>query len=360
MPNKYSGSIRPSIKQECFDDNRDLFDIIYYLGKGFMLSDHIYIYGKVLFDLSDKTITRKIINMCGKGLLLEKEATTTGTKIYVISKYIKSKYESKSSQNVSSVRITEKKLWKNIYSNEYIIQKVLKFMVTNNCELSISKIFSLLESNFITFQTTQNRENVFELYEKFNQIFECQDKQCFIQDFQSLAGDLYIFDKNFLKAEMDIDYTEPLKQRKIRQMDKDSYKTEEDKNKYFYNLYQFVMQGFFFNGITDKNTIQVGLFETNKLTYEKIYKQSCYILLMLERYLGVMPKLTLTIYYSDIDAVSEIERTAKRKSYNIKTQEFSDYSKKYETFKIIGIREQYWENIEIRYVYYDLRNRYKL
>ena len=153
-----------------------------------------------------------------------------------------------------------------------------------------------------------------------------------MQDFNALAADLYLFGKNFLKAEMDIDYSEQIRQRKIRQLDKDAYKNEEDKNKYFYNLYQFVMQGFFFDGFKE-DVIQIGLFEIGILTFEKIYKQICYILLMLERYLGYMPKLSLTVYYSDIDVVAEIEREAKRKSYNFKTQEFSDNNKKYETFK---------------------------
>ena len=63
MPNVNSGIIKPSIKQEIFDSNRDLFDIIYFLGTGFMLSDHIYAYGKAIYDLSEKSITRKLINM---------------------------------------------------------------------------------------------------------------------------------------------------------------------------------------------------------------------------------------------------------------------------------------------------------
>ena len=165
MPNVNSGIIRPSVKQEIFDSNRDLFDIVYYLGTGFMLSDHIYIYGKAIYDLSEKAITRKLINMCSKGLLLEKEATTTGTKIYVLSKYVKSKYESKPSQDVSSVRITERKLWKNFYMNEYIIQRIVKYLLKNEREISIQKILDLLEVNFITIQTTQNRQDVFALYE---------------------------------------------------------------------------------------------------------------------------------------------------------------------------------------------------
>ncbi len=187
----------------------------------------------------------------------------------------------------------------------------------------------------------------------------CGSSEPFMQDFNALAADLYLFGKNFLKAEMDIDYSEQIRQRKIRQLDKDAYKNEEDKNKYFYNLYQFVMQGFFFNGF-EEDVLQIGLFEIGILTFEKIYKQICYILLMLERYLGYMPKLSLTVYYSDIDAVAEIEREAKRKSYNFKTQEFSDNNKKCETFKALGIREQYWENIEVRYIFYDLKNRYNL
>ncbi len=151
MPNVNSGIIKPSIKQEIFDSNRDLFDIIYFLGTGFMLSDHIYAYGKAIYDLNEKSITRKLINMCGKGLLLEKEATTTGTKIYVLSKYVKSKYESKPSQNVSSVKITERKLWKNFYMNEYIIQRIVRYLLKNEKEISIQRILDLLEENFITF-----------------------------------------------------------------------------------------------------------------------------------------------------------------------------------------------------------------
>lgn len=281
MPNVNSGIIKPSIKQEIFDSNRDLFDIIYFLGTGFMLSDHIYAYGKAIYDLSEKSITRKLINMCGKGLLLEKEATTTGTKIYVLSKYVKSKYESKPSQNVSSVKITERKLWKNLYMNEYIIQRVVRYLLKNGKEISIQRILDLLEENFITFQTTQNRQDVFALYEKFYDKFMCGSSEPFMQDFNALAADLYLFGKNFLKAEMDIDYSEQIRQRKIRQLDKDAYKNEEDKNKYFYNLYQFVMQGFFFNGLKE-DVIQIGLFEIGKLTFEKIYKQICYIILMLE------------------------------------------------------------------------------
>ena len=167
MPNVNSGIIKPSMKQEIFDTNRDLLDIIYFLGTGFMLSDHIYAYGKAIYDLSEKSITRKLINMCGTGLLLEKEATATGTKIYVLSKYVKSKYESKPSQNVSSVKITERKLWKNFYMNEYIIQRIVRYLLKNEKEISIQRILDLLEENFITFQTTQNRQDVFALYEKF-------------------------------------------------------------------------------------------------------------------------------------------------------------------------------------------------
>ena len=205
MPNVNSGIIKPSIKQEIFDSNRDLFDIIYFLGTGFMLSDHIYAYGKAIYDLSEKSITRKLINMCGKGLLLEKEATITGTKIYVLSKYAKSKYESKPSQNVSSVKITERKLWKNFYMNEYIIQRIVKYLLKNGKEISIQRILDLLEENFITIQTTQNRQDVFALYEKFYDKFMCGSSEPFMQDFNALAADLYLFGKNFLKAEIDID-----------------------------------------------------------------------------------------------------------------------------------------------------------
>lgn len=181
-----------------------------------------------------------------------------------------------------------------------------------------------------------------------------------MQDFNALAADLYLFGQNFLKAEMKVDYKEQFRQRKLRQLDKDAYRSEDDRNRYFYNLYQFVMQGFFFNGAAGKDAVQVSLFEVGKLTFEKIYKQSCYILLMLERYLGFMPKLTLTVYYSDMEAVAKIEREAKRKSYDMKMREFSDYNKKCEIFRSLGIREQYWENIEVCYVHYDLKKRYKL
>lgn len=101
--------------------------------------------------------------------------------------------------------------------NEYIIQRIVKYLLKNEREISIQKILDLLEVNFITFQTTQNRQDVFNLYEKFYEKFDCKTSESFMQDFNALAADLYLFDKNFLKAELDVDYSEQFRQRKIRQ-----------------------------------------------------------------------------------------------------------------------------------------------
>lgn len=359
MPNINSGNIRPSIKQECFDSNRDLFEIIYCLGRGFMLSDHLYTYGRVLFDLSEKAISRKLLNMCSKGLLLEKEATATETKIYVLSKYVKAKYESKTSQNVSSVRITERKLWKNLYSNEYIIRNILPFMIDRDMEMSISAVFSLLERNFITFYGTQNREDVFRLYGQFYDLFHMEESGAFLRDYNAIAGELYLFDKNFLKMEVADGYDACLKERKNRILEKDMFADEDDRNRYFYNLYQFVMNGFFFNGLPKDRTVKVGLF-TGHLTFEKVYKQSAFILLMLERYLGYMPKLQVSVYISDIGAASEIKTDAERRAFNTKKYEFNEHIRKHEVLKSLGIREQYWGNIEIAFVYFGLKEKYDL
>lgn len=195
--NENSNKVRTSIKEALFDENRDLLDIIYYLGQGFMLAEQIYTYGSFLYGLSKDRIRRKIINLHGKGLLLEKQATTTNTKIYVLNKYVLSKYKSKSSQDVSSVKITDNKFWKNLYVNEFIIRNILPCINKNHLNLSISTIFGLLEDNFMTFMYSQNRHDVFKIYGAFYDRFEIKNTEDFNKDYYALTSDLYNYGRNF-------------------------------------------------------------------------------------------------------------------------------------------------------------------
>lgn len=358
--NKNSNKIGESTKQIYFYIGKDLFDIIYFLGTGFMLKDHLHIYAKTIYNMSDQKINSLIKNLHEKGLLLKKQATLTDTLIYVLPKYVIAQYQNKTSQNVSSVRITESKLWKNLYLNECIIKRILKVMIKQNVELSINKIFELLDKNFITFYNTQNREDIYNLYSKFAELFDCMGNESFYQDFYTLTADLYIYEKNFLKVKSNIDLNECIKQKKLRQFEKNTYKCEIDKNKNFYNLYQFVMQGFFFNGRVNNNVFEVGLFETNQLTFDKVYKQSAYIFLMLRRYLNSVPKIKLKIYGSGLENFFQIEREAEKRVYTVYRQEFSENSRKIELYRSLGLEEQYWQNIEIKYINYDMKNKYKL
>lgn len=358
--NKNSNKIGESTKQRYFDMGKDLFDIIYFLGTGFMLKDHLFIYAKTIYNMSDQKINSLIKNLHEKGLLLKKQATLTDTLIYVLPKYILAQYKEKTSQNVSSIKITENKLWKNLYLNECIIRRILKAMVKQNTKLSIHKIFELLDKNFITFYNTQNREDIYNLYSKFAEMFGCMSNDAFYQDFYALTADLYIYEKNFLKVKSNIDFDECMKQKKLRQFEKDTYKCELDKNKNFYNLYQFTMNGFFFNGRVSNNTFEIGLFETNQLTFDKVYKQSAYIFLMLRRYLNIIPIVNLKIYGSDLENFLQLEREAEKRVYTVYRQEYSEYSRKIELYRSLGLEEQYWQNIEIKYINYDMMYTYNL
>lgn len=358
--NKNSNVTGESTKQAYFEMGKNLYDIIYYLGCGFMLADHLCIYAKVLYGMSSQKINSLIQSLHEKGLLLKKQAAMTDTKIFVLPKYVTAKYRNKTSRDVSSIRITESKLWKNLYLNEYIIKKILKPMIEQNAELSIHKIFELLDRNFISFYSTQNREDVYNLYSRFAEMFGCMGSEAFWQDFYTLTADLYTYEKNFLKIRSSIDLDECMRQKKLREFEICTFKTEADRNKNFYNLYQMVMNGFFFNGKVINNAFEIGLFETKTLNFDKIYMHSAYIFLMLKRYLGCVPKVILKIYGSDKENYLKIEREAENRIYKISRQEFSENTKKIELYKSLGIEEDCFDNIEIKYINYNLKEKYKL
>lgn len=232
-------------------------------------------------------------------------------------------------------------------------------MVEQDMELSISRIIQLLEDNLITFRMKQNRADVFDLYRVFYDIFNMQNSYEFLSDYYTLAADFYLYSKNFLKTGVVEDYDMYLKAKKQKELEKCLYMKEEDKDKYFYNLYQFVMNGFFFNGLPENGIIKVGLF-THHLTFDKAYKQAGYLLLMFNRYLGHMSKLEINIYISDVDNALEVKRYAEKRTFNLKKYEYNDEIKKYEALKSLGIGEQYYENIVIKYSNFNLKNKYNL
>ncbi|MDE6812549.1 MAG: ABC transporter ATP-binding protein, partial [Duncaniella sp.] len=72
--------------------------------------------------------------------------------------------------------------------------------------------------------------------------------------------------------------------------------------KNYYSLFNMVAAGFFFIGKPNGENITIGTFDKcNNMYLKKIYENIICIYLMLERYLGFYPKLTLQVYMSDYD-----------------------------------------------------------
>ena len=123
-----------------------------------------------------------------------------------------------------------------------------------------------------------------------------------------------------------------------------------------------VAAGFFFIGAPNLNgEMVIGTFDRcNNMTLKRIYENTIYIFYMLERYFGFYPHITLNVYISDMSSLESLEKKEKENAYNYDIQEKSEFNKRDNYFKNLDVPEEYWEYINVKYIYYPLREKYNI
>lgn len=358
-------------KEECFNRNIPILNILFYIGKGFMLRKQAITLVRIFYSINEHKANDMITDLLSCGLLIKKQATDTKTCIYIMTKFPLAMYHECNTRDSCSIKLNNRKIWNNIYRTEFIIRQVVLFMSQLNIELTLENLLNFLTDYCISIFTTENQMSVYQLYENIYDKFPIKDKELlssgcprssdFMNDYYKITADLYHHQCNFLGYKIEDDFSDCLEVKNMLCREKDLISSPKDLKTNYYSLFNMVAAGFFFIGKPVDENITIGIFDKyNNMYLKKIYENIICIYLMLERYLGFYSKITLQVYMSDADRIIYLRNKENEQGFDYARQEKSGLTIKNSIFQNMRIPRQNWDDIHVDYIYYPIREKYNL
>ena len=358
-------------KEECFNRNIPISNILFYIGGGFMLRKQAVTLVRIFYQINEHKANDMIADLLSYGLLVKKQATDTKTCLYIMTKFPLAMYHECSTRDSCSVKLNNRKIWHNIYRTEFIIRQAVPMMEQLSMELTLQNLLNFLTDHCICVFTTENQMSVYQLYGKLYKKFPIKDKELiasgfprvsdFMNDYYKITADLYHHQRNFLGYQIDDDYSDYLDIKERLERERDLISSPKEYKRNYYSLFNMTAAGFFFIGKPTGKNITIGIFDKcNNMYLKKIYENIICIYLMLERYLGFFPQITLQVYMSDADRILSLRDKENEQGYDYSRQEKSGLTKRDNFFQNMRIPRQNWDDIHVDYIYYPLKEKYNL
>ena len=358
-------------KEECFNRNIPISNILFYIGGGFMLRKQAVTLVRIFYQINEHKANDMIADLLSYGLLVKKQATDTKTCLYIMTKFPLAMYHECSTRDSCSVKLNNRKIWHNIYRTEFIIRQAVPMMEQLSMELTLQNLLNFLTDHCICVFTTENQMSVYQLYGNLYEKFPIKDKELiasgfprvsdFMDDYYKITADLYHHQRNFLGYQIDDDYSGYLDIKERLERERDLISSPKEYKRNYYSLFNMTAAGFFFIGKPTGKNITIGIFDKcNNMYLKKIYENIICIYLMLERYLGFFPQITLQVYMSDADRILSLRDKENEQGYDYSRQEKSGLTKRDNFFQNMRIPRQNWDDIHVDYIYYPLKEKYNL
>ena len=358
-------------KEECFNRNIPILNILFYIGGGFMLRKQAVALVRIFYQIGEHKANDMIADLLSYGLLVKKQATDTKTCLYIMTKFPLAMYHECSTRDSCSVKLNNRKIWHNIYRTEFIIRQAVPLMEQHSMELTLQNLLNFLTDYCISIFTTENQMSVYQLYRNLYEKFPIKDKELiasgyprvsdFMDDYYKITADLYHHQRNFLGYQIDDDYSGYLDIKERLERERDLISSPKEYRRNYYSLFNMTAAGFFFIGKPTGKNITIGIFDKcNNMYLKKIYENIICIYLMLERYLGFFPQITLQVYMSDADRILSLRDKENEQGYDYSRQERSGLTKRDSFFQNMRIPRQNWNDIRVDYIYYPLKEKYNL
>lgn len=358
-------------KEECFNRNIPILNILFYIGGGFMLRKQAVTLVRIFYQINEHKANDMIADLLSYGLLVKKQATDTKTCLYIMTKFPLAMYHECSTRDSCSVKLNNRKIWHNIYRTEFIIRQAVPLIEQLGMELTLQNLLNFLTDYCISVFTTENQMSVYQLYGNLYEKFPIKNKELlasgfprvsdFMDDYYKITADLYHHQRNFLGYQIDDDYSGYLDIKERLERERDLISSPKEYKRNYYSLFNMTAAGFFFIGKPVGETITIGTFDKcNNMYLKKIYENIICIYLMLERYLGFYPQITLQVYMSDADRILSLRNKEKEQGYDYARQEKSGFTKRDSFFQNMRIPRQTWNDIRVDYIYYPLKEKYNL
>ncbi len=97
-------------KEECFHRNIPILNILFYIGSGFMLKKQLLTLAKIFYNVNEHKANDMVADLLSYGLLIKKQAFTTKTCIYVMTKFPLAIYHECSTRDSCSIKLNNRKI----------------------------------------------------------------------------------------------------------------------------------------------------------------------------------------------------------------------------------------------------------
>ena len=151
-------------KEECFNRNIPILNILFYLGGGFMLRKQAVTLVRIFYQIGEHKANDMFADLLSNGLLIKKQATDTKTCLYIMTKFPLAMYHECSTRDSCSVKLNNRKIWHNIYRTEFLIRQAVPLMEQLGMELTLQNLLNFLTDYCISVFTTENQMSVYQLY----------------------------------------------------------------------------------------------------------------------------------------------------------------------------------------------------
>lgn len=163
-------------KEECFYRNIPLLNILFYLGGGFMLRKQSAALARAFYGINTHKTNDMAADLLSHGLLIKKQATSTRTCIYVMTKFPLAMYHECSTRDSCSVKLNNRKIWNNIYRTEFIIRQAVFLMEQAGMELSLENLLDFLTGHCISIFTAEDQMSIYQLYGNLYEKFPIKER----------------------------------------------------------------------------------------------------------------------------------------------------------------------------------------
>lgn len=354
--------LTPEQKESLFTNHKDLIYMIHCFG-GHMLRRQIRRLYHLLSDKDEKEVEFDIAELIISGFLLQKTINKdTRTQMLYLSKYPKSQFlDVECSGDVPAINWSNQKIFESIFKVDYIIEKVIPDMQKQDFNIDTDNIISYLNWNGSNLLLSNNQADTETFYNSLWSAFTKFDllpADDFFRDLEIATYEKEAFKMRQSKKDMELP---PCQTKLRRDKEMDSYNSDIEKSKQFYNLKHFASHGFYIESI-QKHRINLCFFDSmNSIQTKKLYQQLCYILLMFQRYLNNYDvELHASVYTWDKDRAEKLQVEENKRSFDFYRQEWVDENKRHKVMKDVGLLPSQWENISASYHSEEIYSKYNV
>lgn len=318
-----------------------------------------------MYGVSEKNIDFMISELIRKKFILQHKIENSRTMMLYLSKYPRAQFNTnKDVKDQQVLCFSKNKLYRHIFIVDYIIQNVVPMMENDNLKLTPDSLKSYLESKGSNLLLSCSQYDAPLFYKSFSDAFNrvgiTLDKDTFQRDYKiSLYDKQYFLVTHQRKGES----IAPCDIKLERQKEMAKCRTDNERNKQFFNLSNFSGQGFYFTGYnSNTKTVKIAYFDhMNTIQTKKLWTNVAYTFCMIQRYADIMDvKIHAELFVWDECRKKQLEEDFAKQAYDFYNQEWSGQNKVNKIFQDIGILPAYRQNFKLDITVNNIYEKYNI